>query len=475
MNWIVLGGSPKGDLSVTMQYVAYLAKKFPRHRFDVVQIAQPIARLESDPTAWDELVQRIAAADGVLWAFPVYFCLVHAHYKRFIELINERHVDEVFAHKPAAVLTTSIHFFDHTAHNYLRSVCDDLKMRFVGAYSADMYDLRKPEERRRLVRFGRTIFEAAGNGWSMARAYWPVGSSNWQYQPATEPAEKVALRGRRMLVLTDDDAPETNLSRMVHYLADHFTEPVEVVDLNRIAMRGSCTGCIQCGLDNDCLYGDSDDFVAFYRERVTAADIIVLAGTVRNRFLSSRWKTFLDRSFFNTHIPTLRKKMLAAVISGPVSQLADLREILQAYAQWQQAHLLDIVSDEPANAATIDAQLHTLAQRLADGTNRLYIPPPTFLAVGGMKIFRDNVWGRLRLVFQADHRHYRRSGLYDFPQKDLPTRLLNALLMPLTKIPPVRREMRRRIRQEMIRPLVPIVERAKPDRGQEEGEDARED
>ena len=29
MKIVVLNGSPKGDISVTMQYVAYLKKKFP--------------------------------------------------------------------------------------------------------------------------------------------------------------------------------------------------------------------------------------------------------------------------------------------------------------------------------------------------------------------------------------------------------------------------------------------------------------
>ena len=46
------------------------------------------------------------------------------------------------------MLTTSIHFFDHTAHEYVNGICDDLGMKYVDGYSAAMYDLLQEEERR---------------------------------------------------------------------------------------------------------------------------------------------------------------------------------------------------------------------------------------------------------------------------------------------------------------------------------------
>ena len=45
-----------------------------------------------------------------------------------------------------------------------------------------------------------------------------------------------------------------------------------------------------------------------------------------------------------------------------------------------------------------------------------YIKPRTFLGVAGMKIFRDDIWSELRVVFRADHRAYKSLGYYDFPQ-----------------------------------------------------------
>jgi hypothetical protein len=70
-----------------------------------------------------------------------------------IELIFERRVNDVFQDKNAAALSTSVHYFDHTAHNYINAICDDLDMRYVGAFSAYMYDLMEEKKRKNLILF----------------------------------------------------------------------------------------------------------------------------------------------------------------------------------------------------------------------------------------------------------------------------------------------------------------------------------
>jgi NAD(P)H-dependent FMN reductase len=130
MKIIVLGGSPKGKVSVTMQYVEYLKRCFTDVEFDVRQPAFNIVRLERNQEAFDELTEAIRRADGVLWAFPLYFHSVCGQYHRFIELIDERDAGSAFAGKPAAALSTSIHFFDNTAHDYIRETSEDLGLGF---------------------------------------------------------------------------------------------------------------------------------------------------------------------------------------------------------------------------------------------------------------------------------------------------------------------------------------------------------
>ena len=141
MKIIVLNGSPKGELSITMQSVAYLANIFPQHEFKIQHIVQRFGRLEKNQEAFTDVIDQVWSADAVLWGFPLYILHVHGYYKRFIELISERNVKDAFKGKYTASLSTSIHFFDHTAHNYIHGICDDLEMRFVVSFTADMHDL----------------------------------------------------------------------------------------------------------------------------------------------------------------------------------------------------------------------------------------------------------------------------------------------------------------------------------------------
>jgi hypothetical protein len=62
-----------------------------------------------------------------------------------------------------------------------------------------------------------------------------------------------------------------------------------------------------------------------------------------------------------------------------------------------------------------------------------FVRSPTYLSIGGKKLFRDVVWGQFRHVFPADHRYYQRHGMYDFPQKNYGMRVMNGILYPFTR------------------------------------------
>ena len=78
---------------------------------------------------------------------------------------------------------------------------------------------------------------------------------------------------------------------------------------------------------------------------------------------------------------------------------------------------------------------------------------------GSRKIFRDEVWGKLRFVFQADHRYYKAHSLYDFPQKNYKMRRMNFIMTLLTKIPPFRKKFLKVIKEQMVKPLQSVVEK----------------
>ena len=439
MKILVLNGSPKGDLSVTMQYVAFLQNMNPQHTLKILNIAQQIRQIEQDEQKFNEVMAEIASADGVLWAFPVYVFLVHSQYKRFIELIFERNVADAFQGKYTAVLSTSIHFFDHTAHQYLRGIGDDLKMNFCDSFSAGMRDLFKQTERNNLLNFYNGFLDAIQRKAACAKLYPPLENNIPLYTPGAI-ASIPLIHQRKIVIVTDVEEQQINLQRMISHFAAQFAEQPAVVNLHQVDIKGSCLGCIRCGYDNSCAYTGRDGFIDMYN-RLKTADILVFAGAIHDRYLSSLWKTFFDRAFFNTHMPSFAEKQLAFLVSGPLQQLPNLRQILEAYTEHQQANLAGIVTDEQSESGELDSALQELALRSLDYADCNYKRPSTFLGVGGIKIFRDEIWGPLRFPFVADHQYYKQHGLYDFPQNDYASRARNFFLGLLAKFPAIRKEL----------------------------------
>ena len=457
MNIVVLNGSPKGDLSVTLQYARYAARKIPGHAFQYFSVAQNIRRLEKDEAAFGEVIKAVKEADVILWAFPLYFLLVCSQYKRFIELIFARKQESAFAGKYTVSLSTSVHFFDHTAHNYIHAICDDLQMNYLGAYSAGMYDLMKKPERSRWLAFTANALEAAARRIPTARAYPPLAAGNFTYQPGAARAS-VEVAGKKILVMKDGQIPSGNVDALAQAFTGNYSAPVDVVNLMDVDIKGGCLGCCKCGLNNMCDYEGKDGYIDFFRDKVKQADVVIFAGAIHDRYLSSRWKMFFDRSFFNTHMPTLQGKQIAFLISGPLGQIPNLRQILDAYGESQDANLAGIVTDETGDSLQIDSLLAELSGAVVRTVENRTLRPMTFLGIGGRKIFRDEVYGPLRFVFQADHRYYKKHGLYDFPQNDFKVRRMNLLMMLLTRIPPVRKKFLKILKEQMVKPIKFIAE-----------------
>jgi multimeric flavodoxin WrbA len=457
MKITVLNGSPKGDQSVTMQYVHFMQQHFPQHELKILNIAQQIKKIEEHEQAFQEILDAVKASDGVLWAFPLYYMLVQAHYKRFIELLWERNAQDVFKEKYAAVLTTSIHFYDHTAHNYLHAICDDLGMKYVDSYSAAMDDLLQASERKRLLLFAENFLTAIETAAPTFKQYPPVSHQPVEYA-SVNVAQKVAVGAQKVVIVTDSDNPQTNLGKMIARLKQSFDQEVAVYNLSTMDIKGSCLGCIQCGYDNTCIWEGKDDYIEFFKTKVQPADVLIFAGTIQDRYLSARWKTFFDRSFFNGHIPVLGGKQFGYLISGPLSQISNLREIFEAYTESQHSNLVDIITDEQHDSTVIDAMLQSLAERLIRLAEQQYLKPATYLSIGGAKIFRDGVWGHMRFVFQADHKFYKQYGMYDFPQKDYKTRLLNIVMPVLLQIPAFRKRFyTQEMKPGMVRPFQKVL------------------
>ena len=159
MRICVLSGSPKGKNSITFQTVKYIAMNHPECEFATLHVGQKIRSYERDMTAALETIRK---ADILLFCYPVYTFLAPSQLHRFIELLKESGVD--LSGKGAAQITTSKHFYDTTAHAYIRENCADLGLSWLGTLSADMDDLTKPEGQKEARDFWNLVLWRAEEG-----------------------------------------------------------------------------------------------------------------------------------------------------------------------------------------------------------------------------------------------------------------------------------------------------------------------
>jgi hypothetical protein len=216
-------------------------------------------------------------------------------------------------------------------------------------------------------------------------------------------------------------------------------------------------GCLKCVYDGGCVY--KDGFAEAFDERIRTADALVFAGTVRHRYFSATLKAYFDRNFRNGHRPILHGKPMGWLISGPLRQLPNLRQIIEAKAEVQRSPRLGIVTDEYGDSQAITTRIALMADDIERRCDEAWIRPASFLGVGGRKIFRDLMWS-MRGIMRADHAYYSREGLYDFPQKGWRGVLFNWSMAAVMALPRSRRWLLRNLADLKLARFKKIVEPA---------------
>ncbi len=454
MKVVVISGSPKGEKSLTLLYTRFIEKHFAGHQYDVLHVGSEINRLEKNTDSFAAEIDRIRPADLVVWAFPVYFFHVPSQLKRFIELVFERNAMDAFKGKYATAFTTSGHVFDHCAHIYIQGISEDMGMNYVKGYSADMDDLMSEEEREKMLTFAELLFSYPEEKRPVIREYPLIPASTFVYEPAGV-EEKPKTGTKRIVLLHDSEAGDSNLAKMIDTFVKVTPNPVEIINLHDINMKGGCISCYNCVMDNVCLY--KDDYVKMFREKLLPADAVIFAGTIKDRFLSSRWKMFYDRSFFNGHCPVLKGKAAGFIFSGPVNNLPYMKDPLQAFIEVGGQYLAGMISDESYDSVVITEILKDLSRNLIWAVDKKAQKPMTFLGLGAHKVLRDLVY-ELSFVFRADNTYYKAHGLYDYPQNNVGKRLNNLFMQAILTVPQVREEFAKSSKDKMLEPYLKILQ-----------------
>ena len=401
MNILVINGSPKGKYSTTLQTSLYLEILHPEHEFEYLDAGAKIKQLEKDFTPAAEALQR---ADLIVFSYPVYTFLAPSQLHRFIRLIKENGID--LKDRYVSQISTSKHFYDITAHAYIRDNCQDLGMRYIKGLSADMDDLTKEKGQKEAENFFRYLI-------------WCTESDVFEPLPQPLPEEKhisVSVpendleKPGEVVIVADLAADDTQLAAMVQRFRAVFPRKTRIVNIHEFPFKGGCISCFNCSTDGTCIY--KDGFSDLLRNNIQTAEAIVIAFSIQDHSMGPVFKTYDDRQFCNGHRTVTMGMPFGYLVSGNLSHEENLRTVIDARAEVGGNFLAGVATDEFAP----DSEIDTLAARLNYAIEHAYVQPSNFYGVGGMKIFRDLIW-LMQGMMKADHKFYKSHKQYDFPQK----------------------------------------------------------
>ncbi|OON96512.1 MAG: hypothetical protein ATN31_01835 [Candidatus Epulonipiscioides saccharophilum] len=407
MNIAVINGSPKGNNSITLQSILYLAKIYPTHNFSILNVSQKIKALEKNCA---EEIEILEYADIIIFAYPVYTFLVPSQLLNFIELLHEHKVN--LAGKTATQFTTSMKFYDVTAHKFIEENSYDLGMRYVDGISAGMEDLLNPTGQETLkLFFDKLIFDVVTGNTKYIPPYEKNNHPVYTSQLKTD-QNNIKLTDRDILILSDYSPDETSIANMVIDFKHASKYSVREINIRNYKFSGGCSGCLKCMSTASCIY--KDNFEELFQDSIEMADAIIYAFTIKNHYAHSSLKCYDDRQFFNGHRPLNKGKPVGYLISGNYRQEPNLQMVIDARIQISGTYISGIVTDELVQSTP--TSITNLALSLEYALNYKVAVSSNFYYQGGMKIFRDMVY-LMQGLMTEDDKFYKQTGLYDFPQK----------------------------------------------------------
>jgi len=371
----------------------------PDIQWRVVHASEALTVIAYEQSWLGSVIADIEWCDAIIWNTPVYRMLVPWQLIRFLTLVREAGGTGAFEGKYATSMMTCFQYHDRLAEDWLRGTSEDLGMCFVEGRTADNTDMLGEEHRASMRFFMHEFVRACREHLTVERKFMPLSSTG---SPEFTPGRLGVADSRagegggagtpRTVLLTDEYGKDRNLSRMIDVFIDPYPHPVEVVDINEFPYESGCHGCLRCEFVGDC--DRTDGFQDFYQNLVETCDVLVFGMNIEGRYLTPVWKLFLDRTFSNGHRTSMMGKHTAYLIAGPLRSLPGVRQFLEGKDNVGRENSMCTIGDEYEDSAMLEDLLGDSAGRLARATAAKYQKSVEFLGLGGLKIFRDLIYGR---------------------------------------------------------------------------------
>ncbi len=452
MNIVVINGSPRGKNSVTLQSILYLEKHFPSDKFDIINAGQQIKSFEKGERL-DESMEIITSCDLLLFSYPVYTFLAPYQLHRFLELVKSHKDASRLEGIHATQITTSMHFFDMTAHNFVSENCADLGMKVIKGFSAEMNDLLSIKGRKQINNFWKFIqFAKENDVFGSAKKINII--NDFKYKRSFGGNQK--KEGYDTVIVTNYKENEISLINMIDDFRVLYPFKTRLINISEFPFSGGCLGCFNCASDGMCVY--KDNFDHFLRENIQKADSIIYAASIQDHSMGSFFKLYDDRQFCNGHRMMTMGMPIGYILSGNYSIESNLKQVIEGRSEVGHCFLAGVVTDESKSDKTVLNELTRLSNVLSYALENKFVFPQNFLGVGGMKIFRDLIYVMQGLM-KEDHKFYKKNGIYDFPQKQIAVKYRMKLAGLIMGSPSLRKRMGSRINKAILKPYKTVLEK----------------
>ncbi len=405
MKVIVLNGSPRGNTSVSYHHILFLEKHFKSMDFKYIHISKLINKYKDD---LDDVIEEMIQSDLILWSYPVYTFSVPYQLMVFMNKLSEHPRVNELTGKYTTQFSTSKHFYDITAYDYMKLQLESHGMTHLTGYMGDMSDLLEESGRHKMVSFFDQVIDLMKHELKYEpQLLNPVNVYDFRYETLPEPDKKPS---KVLVVYNGEDYSET-LKHMIAAFENLCEHEVHRLDISNINIHSGCLGCLKCVFIGTCVF--MDEFEEMYQSKIQDADVLIYASDIKNHFIHEDFKLIDDRAFYNGHKVNIKSKAMGYLLTGSLTTEENLRMLMRAKAEV--GHMAYL---EPATNEQVDV-LNQI-KRLCHEVDYFLVHEPyaktSFYGVGGMKVFRDLVYS-MRGFMVDDHDYYKKHNLYDFPKK----------------------------------------------------------
>ena len=349
--------------------------------------------------------QKILESDLILFSYPVYTFETPYQLHRFVELIYAEFKNGELEGKFASQITTSKHFYDVTAHQFIKDISKDLKLTFFEGLYADMEDLTSKTGRRQALDFWRYVkFQAdyTKNAGKTDRGVQSSEKENASAAPEFRNKDKFHIK-----IICDIKPEDIELKKKVQTFQKKFPYKTSVFNLAEFKFASGCLGCMKCASNGNCVHRDG--FAEILRKEILPCDGFIYAFTVQNHSCGSNFKMYDDRQFCNGHRMLSIGKPVGYIVQGSLEGEFNLQMMINAKAQVGKNILVSVAENE--------VQVEELADKTAYLLENPVSLPSNFYEAGGMRIFRDLIYV-MGGFMKADYEFYKKQGFF----KTLPTK-----------------------------------------------------